>query len=220
MKIVAIVPIKKKSERVKGKNFKKINNVPLFSILLKKLKKCKFDEIYVDSDSLSVKKFCKKYKYNFIERKPRLAKNNSNGNDLLNYHRSIIKADIYYQLFVTSPLIKIKTINKCIDILKRNKNFDSVFTVNKIYSWFWFKNRPVNYNPKVLPRSQDAQPIVQETTGLYGIRSDVLKKTKCRIGKRPFMYQVSDEEMIDLDNKKDFEYLKFYVKKNPSSTKY
>ena len=27
------------------------------------------------------------------------------------------------------------------------------------------------------------------------------------------MYQVSDEEMIDLDNKKDFEYLKFYVKK-------
>ncbi len=220
MKIVAIVPIKKKSERVKGKNFKKINNVPLFSILLKKLKKCKFDEIYVDSDSLSVKKFCKEYKYNFIERKPRLAKNNSNGNDLLNYHRSIIKADIYYQLFVTSPLIKIKTINKCIDILKRNKNFDSVFTVNKIYSWFWFKNRPVNYNPKVLPRSQDAQPIVQETTGLYGIRSDVLKKTKCRIGKRPFMYQVSDEEMIDLDNKKDFEYLKFYVKKNPSSTKY
>ena len=132
MKIVAIVPIKKKSERVKGKNFKKINNVPLFSILLKKLKKCKFDEIYVDSDSLSVKKFCKEYKYNFIERKPRLAKNNSNGNDLLNYHRSIIKADIYYQLFVTSPLIKIKTINKCIDILKRNKNFDSVFTVNKI----------------------------------------------------------------------------------------
>tara|TARA_A100001015_G_C14842014_1_gene652870 strand:- start:208 stop:870 length:663 start_codon:yes stop_codon:yes gene_type:complete len=220
MKIVAIVPIKKKSERVKGKNFKKVNNVPLYSILLKKLKKCKFDEIYVDSDSLSVKKFCKEYKYNFIERKPQLAKNNSNGNDLLNYHRSIIKADIYYQLFVTSPLIKIKTINKCIDILKRNKNFDSVFTVNKIYSWFWFKNRPVNYNPKVLPRSQDAQPIVQETTGLYGIRSDVLKKTKCRIGKRPFMYQVSDEEMIDLDNKKDFEYLKFYVKKNPSSTKY
>ena len=128
--------------------------------------------------------------------------------------------DIYYQLFVTSPLIKIKTINKCIDILKRNKNFDSVFTVNKIYSWFWFKNRPVNYNPKVLPRSQDAQPIVQETTGLYGIRSDVLKKTKCRIGKKPYMYQVCDEEIIDLDNKKDFEYLKFYVKKNPSSTKY
>ena len=92
--------------------------------------------------------------------------------------------------------------------------------MNKIYSWFWFKNKPVNYNPKVLPRSQDAQPIVQETTGLYGIRSDVLKKTKCRIGKRPYMYQVDEEEIIDLDNKKDFEYLKFYVKKNPGSTKY
>ena len=27
------------------------------------------------------------------------------------------------------------------------------------------------------------------------------------------MYQVDEEEIIDLDNKKDFEYLKFYVKK-------
>ena len=47
---------------------------------------------------------------------------------------------------------------------KRNKKFELSFTVNKIYSWFWFKNKPVNYNPKVLPRSQGAQPIVQETT--------------------------------------------------------
>ena len=51
MKIVAIIPIKKKSERVKNKNFLKINNKPLFQYLLEKVKKCDFDEIYVDSDS-------------------------------------------------------------------------------------------------------------------------------------------------------------------------
>ena len=220
MKIVAIVPIKSKSERVRGKNFRKIKGKPLYRYLLDKLKKCDFDEIYVDTDSKEIAKYCRENKFKYIKRLSKLAKNNANGNDLLNYHQKVIKADCYFQLFVTSPLIKIKTINKCIHILKRNKKFDSVFTVNKIYSWFWFKNKPVNYNPKVLPRSQDAQPIVQETTGLYGIRSDVLKKTKCRIGKRPYMYQVDEEEIIDLDNKKDFEYLKFYVKKNPGSTKY
>lgn len=220
MKIVAIIPIKSKSERVRGKNFRKIKGKPLYRYLLDKLKKCDFDEIYVDTDSKKIAKYCMENKFKYIKRLSKLAKNNANGNDLLNYHQKIIKADCYFQLFVTSPLIKIRTINKCIHILKRNKKFDSVFTVNKIYSWFWFKNKPVNYNPKVLPRSQDAQPIVQETTGLYGIRSDVLKKTKCRIGKRPYMYQVDEEEIIDLDNKKDFEYLKFYVKKNPGSTKY
>ena len=39
-KIVAIVPIKTKSKRVKNKNFKKICNVPLYKITLQKLKKC------------------------------------------------------------------------------------------------------------------------------------------------------------------------------------
>ena len=52
MKIVAIIPIKKISQRVKNKNFLKINKKPLFRYLLDKIKKCNFDEVYVDSDSL------------------------------------------------------------------------------------------------------------------------------------------------------------------------
>ena len=60
MKIVAIIPIKKISQRVKNKNFLKINKKPLFRYLLDKIKKCNFDEVYVDSDSLEVKKYCKK----------------------------------------------------------------------------------------------------------------------------------------------------------------
>ena len=123
-------------------------------------------------------------------------------------------------MFITSPLLKISTINKCIDILEKNKKYDSIFTIKKIYSWFWFKNKPVNYSPKVLPRSQDAIPIMQETTGLYGIKKKALKKYKCRIGKRPFFYEVSDEEAIDLDNQKDFEYFEYYVKKYLPNTKY
>ena len=42
----------------------------------------------------------------------KLAKNNANGNDLLNYHQKLIKADCYFQLFVTSPLIKVSSINQ------------------------------------------------------------------------------------------------------------
>ena len=40
MKIVAIVPIKSKSKRVKNKNFKLINKRPLYEFLLSKIKKC------------------------------------------------------------------------------------------------------------------------------------------------------------------------------------
>jgi len=213
-KVVAIIPIKTISKRVKGKNFKYVSGKPLFRYLLDKLGSTKFDEIYVDSDSKIIEKYCKKKGFNFIRRIPHLAKDTANGNDLLNYHSKIINADYYFQLFITAPLLKIKTINNCIKILKNNKKIDSILTTKSKYSWFWFKNRPVNYNPKILPRSQDAIPIVVETTALYGIKKIALKKRQCRIGYRPFFYEVSDIESIDLDNKNDFNYLNYLIKKN------
>ena len=213
MRVAAIIPIKKNSKRVKGKNFRIVNGKPLYRLLLDKIKKTNFDDIYVDSDSEEIRKYCKKNNIKFIKRLNYLKKDSANGNDLLNYHSSIIDADIYFQLFITSPLLKISTINKCIDILKKNKKYDSIFTIKKIYSWFWFKNKPVNYKPKVLPRSQDAKPIIQETTGIYGIKKNVLKKVKCRIGNRPFLLEVNNEESIDLDNIRDFQYLKFVLRK-------
>ena len=65
IKIVAIIPIKKNSKRVKGKNFKKINKKPLYTYLLDKLKLCNFDEIFIDSDSKEVENYCKKKKLLF-----------------------------------------------------------------------------------------------------------------------------------------------------------
>ena len=50
MKSVCIVPIKKESERVKKKNFRLLNGVPLYEHFLNKLESCFFDDIYVDSN--------------------------------------------------------------------------------------------------------------------------------------------------------------------------
>jgi len=211
MRVVAIIPIKKNSKRVKGKNFKKIRGKPLYYFLLKKLKKCNFDSVYVDTDSNEIRKFCFKNNINYIKRLPKQAKDNANGNDLLNYHAKLIKADLYFQLFITAPLLKVSSINSCIKILKKNKKVDSIMTVKKFFSWFWFNNKPINYNPKILPRSQDARPIIQESTGLYGIKRKALLKKKCRIGDKPYFFEVSNKESLDLDTKQDFKILKYYV---------
>ncbi len=207
MKIVAIIPIKQNSKRVKRKNFRNFKKKPLYQFVINKVLKCNFSEIYVDSDSHEIKKYCIKNNIKFINRIDKLKKDSANGNDLLNYHQKIIKADIYFQLFITAPLLSKKSINKCISILKNTKKYDSILTSNKIFSWFWFNKRPVNYKPKILPRSQDAKPIIMETTGLYGIKSNALKKYKCRIGKKPYFYNVNHKESLDLDTEDDFKIL-------------
>jgi len=204
MKIIAIIPIKSNSERVPEKNFRIINGKPLYRFLLDKMSSCNFDEVFVDTDSDEIKEYCNKNNLNIIDRLPSLARNDANGNDLLNYHASIIDADVYFQLFVTAPLLKVSTINQCINVMKSNEIYDSILTVEEIYSWFWFDNKPVNYEPAILPRSQDAKPIIKETTGLYGIRKDILNKNKCRIGEHPYFFSVQDDESIDLDCESDF----------------
>ena len=100
--------------------------------------------------------------------------------------------------------MKINTINQCIKKLKSTNTHDSILTATKIYSWFWFNDKPINYNPKILPRSQNAKPIIRETTGLYGIKKKALLKEKCRIGKIPYFYFVDTIESIDIDENIDF----------------
>ena len=115
MKTVCIVPIKSNSKRVKGKNFQIIGKKPLYKFLLDKLKHTNFDEIYIDTDSDEIKNYCYGMGYKYIKRLKKLTKDNANGNDLLNHHAKIINSDLYFQLFVTAPLLSVSTINKCID---------------------------------------------------------------------------------------------------------
>jgi len=210
VKTVAIIPIKEKSLRVPGKNFRIIGEKPLYKYIMDKLNSCNFDEIYIDSDSDEIEAYSKIKGYRFIHRDPELSKDTANGNDLLNHHVNIIQSDNYFQLFVTSPLLKVETVNACIEIMHTGK-YDSVLTSKSIYTWFWYNGRPVNYDPNILPRSQDAKPVVMETTGLYGIKRNALLANKSRIGKSPYFFEVTDAEAIDLDNEFDFKLLEFYV---------
>lgn len=215
MKSVAIIPIKSESERVNKKNFRLLNGVPLYEHFLNKMGDCSFNEVYVDTDSDEIKQFVENRGFIHIPRQPELATPESNGNDLLNYHASIIEADYYFQLFITAPLLKSETINKAVEILEgKDHQFDSIFTANKVYSWFWFNNKPINYDPRILPRSQDATPIIRETTGLYGIRRDALFKFQCRIGQNPYLLYTDDYEATDLDTEQDFNYIEFLLKNN------
>ena len=132
MNVIATIPIKTNSERVPGKNFKLVNSKPLYRYMLEKAVVCKFDKVYVDTDSVEIMEYCDKQGIEVITRLPDLAKNSANGNDLLNYHAELIEADLYFQLFVTAPLLKVRSINACIDILKNNKQYDSILLFDLI----------------------------------------------------------------------------------------
>ena len=213
MKVAATIPIKKNSTRVKNKNFKLIKNKPLYQYIIDNCIKAEcFDSIYVDTDSSEIKSYCFQNKVKWIERKPELTLDTANGNDVFHHDIDLIEDyDFYFQLYATAPFLKPETISDCVNKLTHSSRHDSILTATEEYGWFWYKDQPVNYQPNILPRSQDNTPVIKETTGLYGISKRAYDRFKCRIGATPYFYILRDtRESLDLDTYEDFKKIEQY----------
>ena len=66
MKIIAHIPARHGSKRVKLKNLKKINDKPLIYYSIKNLKKSKIKEFYINTDSKKIAKYAIKKNAKFF----------------------------------------------------------------------------------------------------------------------------------------------------------
>ena len=211
MKNACFIPIKSNSERVKGKNFRILNGKPLYMHIIEHSVEANcFDDIFVDTDSEEIKDFAESLGCKIIERLPELASNLANGNDLLNYHFLTNPGyDYYFQLFATAPFLQPETIKKCVNDLNNTTQYDSCFTALENHGFYWLNNEPINYRPYVLPRSQDMAPVIEETTGLYGMTKQALEKYHCRIGAKPLIEIVNKFEAVDINTETDMKLAEF-----------
>lgn len=205
MKTAVFIPIKANSERVPGKNFRVLNGKKLYEYVCEHVKQAEvFDDVYIDTNSDEIAAYAKEQGFLVIERKPELAKNSANGNDLLVYHyEQYPDYDYYFQLFATAPYLQPETIRECFNKLVSSEEYDSCFTATKNHGFYWLADNPVNYRPGILPRSQDMLPVIEETTGLYGIMKNSLERYRCRIGRRPYIHIVSKFEAVDINTEED-----------------
>lgn len=207
MRSACFVPIKANSERVPGKNFRILNGKKLYEHILGHIQKANiFDEVYVDSNSEEILSYADCRGFIPVRRKEELAKNTANGNDLLVYHaKEFPNYDYYFQLFATAPYLTAETIRQCVETLLGSEEYDSCFTAIRHHGFFWLNNTPINYRPGVLPRSQDLKPVIEETTGLYGVSKNSLLRYHCRIGRAPYIHLVNKLEAVDLNTEEDFQ---------------
>ena len=209
MKIVAVVPIKLNNSRLPGKNIKLLSNKPLISYILEKLNSCKnIDKIFVFCSDDKIIPYLKN-KAVFLKRDKKLNSDSTNFSEIFDSFRKKINADIYVYAHATSPLLKSPSIEECIKKV-RTGNYDSAFTAKRIQTFAWIDGKP-NYNLKKLPRTQDLKPILIETSGVYVFKKEVFDKYHTRIGKKPYIHIVSDEEGVDVDEQKDFDFAQYLL---------
>jgi len=200
---VGVIAFKENSERIIGKNLRNLGDKPLYKYIIEKALASNLDKVFVITNCDAVKNEIVKMGAENLEVPDWYFEKKITGDLMISYPSGIIDSDIYLQLFVTAPFLSSETIDKAIEILDET-NHDSVFTVNKKHAWVWFNNRPITYYPGNLPRSQDATPLIIETTGLYGITKDVVRSLKRRVGNNPYMLEVDQIEGWDIDEPLDF----------------
>ncbi|MCD7729756.1 MAG: acylneuraminate cytidylyltransferase family protein [Clostridia bacterium] len=214
MKTACFIPIKVNSERVVGKNFRVLNGKKLYEYICEHVKEADiFDDVYVDTNSAEIAEYAKNKGFIPIERKPELALNTANGNDLLVYHYlQYPQYDYYFQLFATAPYLQPSSMRACFDKLLSSEEYDSCFTATKNNGFYWLNSNPINYRPGILPRSQDMLPMIEETTGLYGITRQSLERYRCRIGRKPYIHIVSKLEAVDINTEDDLKLAEYIGK--------
>jgi CMP-N-acetylneuraminic acid synthetase len=120
-KVIAIIPAKGNSRRLKNKNILPIKNVPMFVYVVNKLKKAIFiDEVYVSSENKKMKDLCKKHKINFINRPKTLSKNSSEKQEVIVHAvKTLLKKKIIPKTVISvqpnSPEIKITDLKKALN---------------------------------------------------------------------------------------------------------
>lgn len=206
MKIVAIVPIKLNNERTPGKNIKKFSDgSALITVFLRTLVKVKgLDEICVFCSDPSIQEYLIPGT-KFVKRPEYLDTQQATPQDIISECMKVVSADVYMFSHCTSPFVTVEHFEECINAV-RNGKYDSSFTGEKIQKLLWTdENKPLNFEPDKIPRTQDLKPIYNEIPAAYVFTKEVFLNYKRRIGINPHITEVSGVECVDIDYPEDFE---------------
>jgi len=205
MKKAIVVPIKTNNQRLPGKNTMLLGGIPLYAHLFKTLQKTSID-VYIDSSDDEILRIAKEYNFKTIKRSSALNTPETSGNDLIHHALENIECDILGQFFVTTPFLKIETIEKAFKILENNtEKITSSFGLYPVYDRFWLNNKPINHNYKNLVGTQYMNPLMREA-GFYVFKKEAFLNENSRITDNFITFEVNESECIDIDTQEDFIY--------------
>ena len=204
--------IKEKSERLADKNFLELGDKPLFKHLLDELGD---QEVYIDTDSYILHDNLKNSDVTCYLRDKKFVELENDGDFkvspvLLMIENFLDKYvedenEIIVTPHVTSPFIKLNTI---LDASSYLDVYDSVQACTEHKEFSYFKGQPVNFNPDVVQKTQDLEPIVMGNGAFFIFTKKTFKENNNRVGKNPYFYPITFPESVEIDDKEDWELAK------------
>lgn len=206
-KLVALLPMKAHSARVKGKNFRPFAGRPLFRWILDTLLEVpEIEQVIINTDAreiLAENGLVETDRLLIRDRKPELCGDFVSMNKILADDIAAVPSEAYLMTHTTNPLLSADTINRALAAYKQGclNGKDSLFTVNRFQTRFYREDgSPVNHDPNNLIRTQDLEPWYEENSNLYLFSANSFTATNARIGAQPVMFTTPTLESADIDD--------------------
>jgi len=211
--LVALLPMKAHSARVKGKNFRPFAGKPLFRWILDSLLAIpEIERIVINTDArgiLAENGLVDTDRILIRDRKPEICGDFVSMNKVLADDLANVPSDLYLMTHTTNPLLSALTITRALLAFEKARaagQADSLFTVNKFQTRFYRTDgSAVNHDPNNLIRTQDLEPWFEENSNLYLFSRESFAATNARIGKRPVMFETPRSESADIDDQEGWD---------------
>lgn len=212
--IVAFLPCRANSERVINKNTRPFGRSEQ-SLLSRKIDQLRLvreiDEIVVSTNDPAVLDFVIRLGDSrvVVDKRPEdLCLSTTALDALVEYVGSLFSGKHVLWTHTTSPFLGSAFYSRAIGryLTGLDEGYDSVVSVQKELDFFLFRGLPLNFGGDDLywPRTQDLEPLLRITSGLFLLSSEVMVQTKNRIGLRPIFVETNLLESIDIDTDEDF----------------
>ena len=212
MKVIAMIPARMGSKRVKNKNLRLIDGKPLIEYVIDTVSKVKlFDDIYVNSEDDIFSNIAEKYGVKFYKRPKHLASDMSTNDEFAYDFLTNVESDILIQVLPTSPFITSEEINKFVNKIV-DENLDTLISVEHKQIACVYNGKAINY--EVLeknPPSQTMDPVMAYATSLMGWRSELFVSNYEKYGVayhggkgKTNYFELRGLSTIDIDREEDF----------------
>ncbi|GAB6059444.1 acylneuraminate cytidylyltransferase family protein [Desulfonatronum parangueonense] len=214
-KVVAVVPVRKGSQRVKSKNTRPFADTNILELKIQVLKNVRgLDDIIINTDCEISIDIAKKHGVSYHKREEYFASSQATNDQHWKHIAEVTHTDILMMTQTTSPLVKVSTHQQALDsFLDDYGRYDSFNSVTSEKKFLWLDGKPINYKADETPKSQDLPDIVSLNFAITIIDRGSMITRKNVVGFKPKFITLSRIESVDLDEEMDFEFAEFLYKK-------
>jgi CMP-N-acetylneuraminic acid synthetase len=210
--LVALLPMKAHSARVKGKNFRNFAGKPLFRWILDTLLAIpEIEKVVINTDAraiLAENGLVDTDRILIRDRKPEICGDFVSMNKVLADDIEAIPSAAYLMTHTTNPLLSSASVVRALWAFDRARaaGKDSLFTVNKFQTRFYRGDcSAINHDPNNLIRTQDLEPWYEENSNLYLFTRESFASANARIGRKPVLFETPRMESADIDDQEGWD---------------